>query len=71
MEPRDPATPNTLPSRDTVEADRADGASDHQVDRMPTPEEEADAPEEIDRETARAYKEAMERGADVRGEGEI
>jgi hypothetical protein len=68
---RHPAEPNTFPSGDTVEADRADARSDHRADRAPTPEEEAAAPREVDPAVAEAYQEANERGANVTGEGEI
>lgn len=67
----DPDEPNTVPSGDTVDADRADAKSQHDADRMPTPEEEAAAPAEADPKAAAAYEEAIERGADVKGEGEI
>jgi hypothetical protein len=63
--------PNTVPSGDTVDADRTDAESQHHADRMPTPEEEAAAPTAADPKTATAYEEAIERGADVKGEGEI
>ena len=67
----DPAEPNTFPNGNTVEADRSDAEADHGADRPPTPEEEAFAPEHADPAAAEASKEAMERGASVKGEGEI
>lgn len=67
----DPEEPNTVPSGDTVTADRRDAQAAHRADRPPTPEEEAEAPSEVDPEVARAYEEANERGANVKGEGEI
>lgn len=57
----------------TVEADERDARKDHQADRAPTPEEEAKADEhaEVPAESAAAYRAAMERGANVKGEGQI
>ena len=57
---------------ETVAADEADAHADHRADRMPTPEEEAAAERnELDPEVAQAYEKAMERGANVEGEGKI
>jgi hypothetical protein len=60
-------------SDETVEADERDARSDHRADRPPTPEEEAAAERdpELTDEQATAYEEAIERGAHVRGEGQI
>ena len=59
-------------SPETVEADEADAHARHQADRMPTPDEEAAAERnQVDPEVAEAYEDAMERGANVRGEGAI
>ena len=55
----------------TVEADLRDAEASHDADRMPTPEEEEAAPTETSPETAKAYEEALERGANVKGEGQI
>ncbi len=69
---RDPQAPNTFPDGDTIKADRADAAAAHEADRMPTPDEERIADElELDPGVAQAYEEANERGASVKGEGEI
>ena len=69
---RDPEAPNTFPDGGTVQADRRDAAADHRADRMPTPDEERRADEQpLDPEVAEAYEEALERGANVKGEGEI
>jgi len=38
---------------------------------MPTPEEEEAAPTEVDPAVAEAYEDAIERGAAVKGEGQI
>jgi hypothetical protein len=70
-ENHDPSSPETFPSGNTVEADRRDAVTLGHADRMPTPEEEAAAPTELDPKTAQAYEEALERGANVKGEGEI
>ena len=68
----DPDAPNTFPDGGTVKADRRDAAADHQADRMPTPEEERLADEQpLDPDVAEAYESALERGASVKGEGEI
>ena len=59
-------------SADTVKADESDAEAPHRADRMPTPAEEAAADgNELDPDVAEAYEEAMERGANVKGEGEI
>lgn len=57
---------------ETVAADEADARASHGADRMPTPEEEAAAERnQLDPDVAEAYEEAIERGANVKGEGEI
>ena len=60
-------------SEETREADRRDGKKQGKADRMPTPEEERAADElgEPDDDVAASYKEAIELGADVKGEGQI
>jgi hypothetical protein len=61
-------------SGETVEADRRDADREHEPDREPTAEEERAAErrgEGADPEVADAYEEAMERGANVKGEGQI
>lgn len=59
-------------SDQTQQADEHDATAAHQADRMPTPEEEKIADElELDPKVAESYKEAAERGANVKGEGEI
>lgn len=59
-------------SPETVAADEADAQAAHGADRMPTPEEEAVAERtELDPAVAEAYEDAIERGANVKGEGEI
>jgi hypothetical protein len=69
---RDPASPNTFPSGETVEADRRDADRHGSADRPPTAAE-AKAAEglEVDAHVADSYRAAMERGANVKGEGEI
>lgn len=59
------------PTDATVQADEADAIAAHDADRPPTPEEEAAAPTEVDPAVAEAYEDAMERGAAVKGEGQI
>ena len=59
-------------SPETVEADEQDARAAHQADRMPTPDEEAAAERNtVDPDVAEAYEEAAERGANVKGEGQI
>ena len=63
---------NADTTSETRNADEADAGAAHGADRMPTPEEERLAEsQELDPEVAEAYKEAAERGANVKGEGEI
>jgi hypothetical protein len=71
------ATPETAAggavSDATSEADRRDGAKQGTADRMPTPAEERSA-EELgapDDGVAANYKESIEIGANVKGEGQI
>jgi hypothetical protein len=62
----------TRTDQSTVEADERDAKAKHDADRSPTRDEEAKAEEfDLDPRTARAYDEALERGANVRGEGQI
>jgi hypothetical protein len=58
---------------ETVEADERDAQAEHDADRAPTPDEEAAAERnpQVSPESAEAYQEALERGADVAGEGQI
>ena len=60
-------------SEATQEADRRDGEKQGKADRMPTPEEErvADKLGKPDKKVAENYEEAIELGADVKGEGQI
>ena len=60
-------------SEDTVEADERDATASHRADREPTAQESADADKhpDVPAESAAAYKEAIERGANVKGEGQI
>lgn len=60
-----------IPSDETIEADRKDAGAAHDADRPASPDEEADAPREVDPKVAEAYEEAIERGAAVKGEGAI
>ena len=59
-------------STETHDADEADARTAHRADRPPTPEEAAAAERnQLDPDVAEAYEEAAERGANVRGEGQI
>ena len=69
-EPTEPDVENLDP--DTIEADERDARAEHHPDRPPTPEEEEAAERAgMSDRTAEAYKEAAERGANVKGEGQI
>ncbi len=68
----DPSLPNTVPSGETVDADRRDALVHGSPDAMPTPEEEEAAPKgPVPRSVAEAEEAAMERGANIKGEGQI
>ena len=60
-------------SEATHEADARDSKKQGKADRMPTPEEEraADKLGKPDDDVAANYKEAIEMGANVKGEGQI
>jgi hypothetical protein len=63
---------HTTPDEGTVRADERDATKEHSADRPPTEEEAEDAEQlELDPKTAEAYREATERGANVKGEGQI
>lgn len=69
---QDPAEPNTFPSGETAKADRRDARAEHDPDREPTPDEERDVEgRRVDPDVREAYEDAMERGANVKGEGQI
>jgi hypothetical protein len=56
----------------TRQVDEDDARAGHAADRMPTADEERIADGlEVDPEVAEAYEAAIERGANVRGEGQI
>ncbi|HUS61300.1 MAG TPA: hypothetical protein VMY34_03825 [Acidimicrobiales bacterium] len=64
--------PVTDPSNDpATTAAKRDAQAPHDADRPPTPDEETAAPTEVDPAVAEDYREATERGAKVRGEGQI
>ena len=60
-------------SEATRDADRRDSDKQGKADRMPTPAEEREAEKlgKPDPEVSANYKEAIEIGADVKGEGQI
>jgi hypothetical protein len=63
---------NTSPSDATVAEEDREAASSHDADRQPTDEELAAIEgDQVDEQVASAHKEANERGAKVRGEGQI
>ena len=63
----------TRPSDETRDAEAVDALTTSEADRLPTPEEveAAERARVADDEAARAYKEALERGARQQGEGRI
>jgi hypothetical protein len=66
------ASPQQSPDDETIEADERDARARHDADRAPTATEEADAERNtLDPGTAQAYEEAIERGANVKGEGRV
>jgi hypothetical protein len=69
----DARTPDDTDFTDaTRQADEHDARAGHGADRMPTPDEERLADQnELDPDVAEAYEDAIERGADVKGEGAI
>lgn len=63
---------HTRPDRKTVGAEDAEASAEHRADRYPTEDEERAAEEsELDPEVASNYKEAIERGANAKGEGAV
>jgi hypothetical protein len=69
----DPRDPDATDLDDaTRQVDEEDARAAHRADRMPTPDEERRADElELDPDVADAYEDAIERGASVKGEGQI
>jgi hypothetical protein len=65
--------PETTPDDETVAEDEHDAQAAHTADREPTPDEEqaADSNPPLSPSAAEAYEEAIERGAAVKGEGQI
>ena len=63
----------TRPSNETREAEAIDAREVSHADRLPTKDEEEAAERQrvADDDTARAYEEALERGAHQQGEGRI
>ena len=62
---------HTRPSDQTRAAEADDAQAHAEADELPTPDEEAAAERAggIDEDVERNYKEAIERGADEKGEG--
>lgn len=61
----------TTPSETTRAAEETEAAVAHQADRPPTAEEEKSAPAQAGSDTSKDYQEMAERGANVKGEGEL
>lgn len=64
-----PVEPETVPTQATIEADRRDAAAPHDADEIRPGTDDVD--QELDPEVAEHYRDAIERGANVRGEGQI
>ena len=66
-------TDMSRPSEATREAERQEAQAEHAPDREPTANEERSAPERDDLEegVAENFEEMAERGAKVKGEGEV
>jgi len=67
------ADERTRPSAETRRTEDEDARVAPHADQLPTEEEEeaAERAGAVDDDAARAYKEALERGADQKGEGRI
>jgi hypothetical protein len=67
------AEPENLISDSTRAEEERDAAASHDAGPMPTPEEEAAAKKNVpvDDKVKDAYKEQVQRGANVEGEGEV
>ena len=66
------AQDHTRPDAATTGTEEDEAQAEHSADRPPTPEEEAAAEKnEPDPEVAEHYREAIETGAEVQGEGEV
>lgn len=62
----------TRPSNDTRATEREDAQQEHKPDREPTPDEERIADQlQPDPKVSEEYEEAMERGANQKGEGRV
>jgi hypothetical protein len=67
----------TVPSDETDAVERVDEHSAHDADRLATPEEEAAADKarsefaDDEEQVAEHYKDMAEKGANIKGEGEI
>jgi hypothetical protein len=67
----------TVPSEETDAVERVDEHSAHDADRLATPEEEAAAAKarsqfaDDEEQVAEHYKDMAEKGANIKGEGEI
>ena len=61
----------TTPSDATKAEEELEAQAPHTADRPPTSEEDSEAPTETSPETEKAYKEMTEKGAAVKGEGEL
>jgi hypothetical protein len=63
----------TEPDDKTTAEDERDAQAAHDADRPPTEDEEeaADRHSSLDPASAEAYKDAIERGAAIEGEGQI
>ena len=61
----------TKPNKETRVEEEAEARASHRADRPPTAGEERAAPDAPSRATEKGYEEMAERGANVKGEGQI
>ena len=65
------ATQPTRPSAETREAEHAEEQAKHEPDRAPTPQEDAAAAQQVERDVAEHEEEMLKRGANQQGEGRV
>jgi hypothetical protein len=63
--------PEDLVSEQTRDAEAEEARAEHDADRDPTAEEDADAPTKVDPKVAERYDEMAKTGAKAKGEGRI
>jgi hypothetical protein len=61
----------TEPNASTQQAEEEEAKAPHEADRPPTSEEESAAPTEADPGVASNFEDMAQKGANVKGEGEL